>query len=82
MLDGCERIDINFIENLEQKYMKKREISYLLMVKIMDAWNLEKVIFSLLSRRCSYDRNKSFRKENIKKLFLRFWLDNDNLYNH
>lgn len=82
MLDGCERIDINFIENLEQKYMKKRAISCLLMVKIMDTWNLEKVIFSLLSRRCSYDRNKSFRKENIKKLFLRFWLDNDNLYNH
>ncbi len=69
MLDGCERIDINFIENLEQKYMKKRAISCLLMVKIMDTWNLEKVIFSLLSGRCSYDRNKSFRKENIKSYF-------------
>ncbi len=67
MLDGCERIDINFIENLEQKYMKKRAISCLLMVKIMDTWNLEKVIFSLLSRRCSYDRNKSFRKRKYQK---------------
>ncbi len=25
---------------------------------------------------------KVLEKENIKKLFLRFWLDNDNLYNH